>query len=114
MCTGCGEVQENFMGCADIAIKDNIVKTTRAPMPDKFLKPDDEYTHEPVCERKLEFGNFLNFNNIAEIFCEQICNENCKELLAEVEENLKKGVQSEPSDDLITCLDTCPIMCDCL
>ena len=115
MCVGCGEVQENFMGCADIAIKDNIVKTTRPPMPNfnKITKSENEIEYKPACGRKLEFGNYLNFNNIVDIFCEQICNENCKNLITVVEKNLENKIHTEPNDDLLTCLDTCPTMCDC-
>jgi len=110
-CTGCGDVQEHFFGCADIAIKDNIVVATRKPTTKKITSYAPVY-NKNSCERKLEFGTFMNFNNIVEIFCGEICENDCPKLMKIVDENMENKIPSEP-DSLITCIDTCPKLCKC-
>jgi len=108
-CTGCGDEQEHFFGCADIAIKDNIVLTTRKPTTKKAPAP---VYYKSYCERYLEFGSYMNFNNIINIFCAEICGNDCPKLMKIVDENLTNKIPNEP-DSLITCIDTCPKLCQC-
>ncbi len=110
-CVGCGKVQEHFLGCADISIRDVLAVTTKAPKKTS-LRPRPKINAESRCVRKLEFGSYLDFNNIGDIFCQSICGIECPLLKEQVKENLMNGIVNEP-DDLITCLDTCQKMCAC-
>lgn len=65
-----------------------------------------------TCRRKLEFGSYLDFNKIGDVFCEKICGVECPLLNQQTQENLKNGVANDP-EDLITCLDTCQKLCEC-
>ena len=140
-CMGCGLVQENTYNCADITIKDDkksligeigktksskkaltttsasttVVKTTSTPTTrtntDAINKKSA--SDNSKCEVKLKFGNTLNISKIMGIFCEQVCNQKCKILLKEVNKNLMQNKDTEPSSDLLACIDTCPVVCEC-
>ncbi len=115
-CTGCGKVQEEFYGCADIAIKDNLdVTTKKATLKKKKPTDSNELKNgkKQKCEKKLEFGSALNLNSIMNVFCEKMCNKKCKILLDALNENLKNNISNEPTEDLNTCLNTCPKLCNC-
>ena len=138
-CMGCGLVQENSYNCADITIKDDkksLISEVSKTKVSKKLTPKTTTASTTVatrpstrtqtdtinkklandnskCEVKLKFGNTLNISKIMGIFCEQVCNQKCKVLLKEVNKNLMQNKDTEPSSDLLACIDTCPVVCDC-
>lgn len=112
-CTGCGDTQEHFFGCADIAVRDHLIETTHRPTtPRVTTRYSDFNYYQDVCTRKLDFGSFLHFNDIIDKFCDNFCAYECLKLKDKVEQNFRNNVANEPSA-LITCLDTCPKLCDC-
>lgn len=122
-CMGCGLIQETTYNCADISIKRKSLETIigqklslEKTTPSKFVKDEikkDEVVYNNKCTTKLKFGTKLNFGSIMDIFCQTKCNSKCRNLLKLLEENLMNDVKTVPTLDLIVCMDTCPIVCNC-
>ena len=120
-CVGCGNYQEEFYGCADIAVKNELKKAKRLKKFKKFnlqklkvAKLGLPKVNEPKkCETNLVFGTAFNITQIVNVFCEKMCNQICLVLREAMSANLRQNILNEPTDDLITCLDTCPKLCSC-
>lgn len=65
------------------------------------------------CLTKLNFGVKFNFKKMMTMYCEHFCHNKCPGLMKMLEENLKNSVFTEPTSDLLACLDTCPLICTC-
>ena len=123
-CMGCGPIQENSYNCADISIQNEfdennlMTKTTStsSSLEDKRQTERAEYKNSSFntgCQTKLKFGSTLSIKTLMDIFCKNVCSEKCPDLIEDLNSNLKIGENVEPSSDLIACLDTCPLVCDC-
>jgi len=117
-CVGCGNYQEEFFGCADIAVKNELKKAK------KFKKFNLQKAKSAKlglpkmkelkkCETSLVFGATFNITQVVNVFCEKMCNQKCLVLEEAMSANLRNKILNEPTDDLITCLDTCPKLCSC-
>lgn len=142
-CMGCGLIQETTYNCADISIAGSKAKgettaqrttssTSHAKLSSRFerttTEPEAELVTEQelsrsevlegfmtkdTCQTTLQFGKKLNFSKMMTMYCENFCNSRCIGLMKTLEENLINGVPTEPTSDLLACLDTCPIICKC-
>lgn len=125
---GCGPMQENSYNCADISIQDELdgnvefitkKSTTSAPITRKRHTTHQAKSHiKPIsysnkCQTKLNYGKTLSIKALMDIFCGNVCSDKCPILIEDLNSNLKNGDNTEPSKDLIACLDTCPLVCDC-
>ena len=60
------------------------------------------------CQAKLEFGESNPIVRAAVVkFCENICHLKCLDLINDYERDLYSNSESQPTADLLTCLDTC-------
>lgn len=60
------------------------------------------------CQAKLEFGESSpNVKAGVTKFCEEVCHLKCLHLIDEYERDLYLNSESQPTPDLLTCLDTC-------
>lgn len=187
-CVGCGVIQEQFMGCTDIAIKDRPVSvvlstettetTTESTISSEIIEETQStastiettvsiessltspiitstilYSNDStifdnqtstteaiplvtstpissttilsstttttsdesrICQSKLEFGDLSDVSVEIEVFCNDMCNNRCKPLIAEFKEDLiKNRANRRPNPDLMACLETCPLLCSC-
>ena len=160
-CVGCGVIQENFFGCADIAIIDenanrttsttttttvtstlatSTLATSSVAMPTtndlsaiitEFL--NNASIAETIntttvttttttsayngCSSKLEFGSMSNIARVVRIYCYRMCKVRCEGILNDY--YVKSGDNSgdelikSSDNDIIACLETCPILCSC-
>ncbi len=61
-----------------------------------------------LIENLSDLGGDLN------VFCKEMCGFRCKPLLAEFKSNLfKNEANNRPNQDLMACLETCPLLCKC-
>jgi hypothetical protein len=109
-CVGCGVVQEQFFGCADISIKEDmtneikedkeVTKVVIDSMTSEIKEVNtlNNRTIEANCKSKLEFGKTVDLSTIVTIYCNRVCNGVCKA-------PLKYNAQ--------VCDQTCPLLCEC-
>ena len=63
---------------------------------------------------KLVFGDLSDLGGDLNVFCKEMCGFKCKPLLAEFKSNLfKNEANNRPNQDLMACLETCPLLCKC-
>ena len=63
---------------------------------------------------KLVFGDLSDLGGDLNVFCKEMCGFKCKPLLAEFKSNLfKNEANIRPNQDLMACLETCPLLCKC-
>lgn len=63
---------------------------------------------------KLVFGDLSDLGGDLNVFCKEMCGFRCKPLLAEFKSNLfKNEANNRPNQDLMACLETCPLLCKC-
>lgn len=130
---GCGILQEHSNGCSDIAIKDqsNLLTTlsissTKAPKSTAISVATITATQTTTsstttttststnlvtsqgCQAKLEFGQTIpSVRRAVNSFCTEVCHSKCLNLISEYEKELYINSLTEPTPDLLTCLDTC-------
>lgn len=109
-CVGCGVIQEQFFGCADISIRENIdeIENNKEGNAEviiesmtneiKEVQNKNQTLIETNCKSILEFGKTLDISTIVTIYCNRVCNGVCKL-------PLKYNTQ--------VCDKTCPLLCDC-
>lgn len=61
------------------------------------------------CRVRYEFGTKINIARVVKIYCNRMCKVRCKVILDEFEKSVRQVV----SLDVIACLETCPVLCDC-
>ena len=120
-CLGCGIIQEHINGCSDISIRDPAKKDTTSyfnPTTPKSIISSTSIKSQstesrstkiaPGCQAKLEFGHSVpNVKSAVAIFCSDVCENKCLALINDYEIKLYTNSSSQPTSDLLTCLDTC-------
>jgi hypothetical protein len=72
------------------------------------------------CYSKLEFGSMSNIARVVRIYCYRMCKLRCDKILNDHEKNKQIRQTDDLSklvfvsdEDIIACLETCPVLCSC-
>ena len=122
-CMGCGDVQEHFFGCSDIAIKPKDMKNsnstkisvvqeplTKAKLITSTQSLQSITTTLPIgdmyngCRSKLYYGKKINLSKAVSIYCSEICKSMCYE----------NTYSTNDQEKAVICGQTCPILCSCV
>lgn len=141
-CVGCGPVQENFVGCADISIRDlnlpelstttstkKMIITTKSQIKDETTSnnslPISSTTKGPdttsktsvlykECTSKLKYGTMEDLTESVNKYCSRICGMRCGPMLLDMEMQTQiNGVSFLENHNYIACTQTCPLICSC-
>jgi len=114
-CLGCGKENEEFYGCADIAIVSSMKSIDNSPLPSSsttsittpittnvVATQSTTTKSSRSCTSVIVFSQSFDLSSIMEQYCQTVCSNNCAWDKIDGNEILYNG-----------CVDSCKILCQC-